>query len=177
MRCVLLELPDGSRHEVELSGAPEGARHVYTAHLPGGALTAEVTWQGHGAGRLRFRDRVLPFHVHRDGAQIAVWLAGRTYRLSRVARTAQRTADRASGPRVAELRAPMPGSVLKIHVAVGESFAAHAPLVIMESMKMELPLSLPHGGRVGAVLSREGQMVELGAVLLRLEDEDDADAT
>jgi 3-methylcrotonyl-CoA carboxylase alpha subunit len=75
-----------------------------------------------------------------------------------------------------DLTAPMPGTVLKVLVAPGQRFEAHAPLVVMESMKMEMTLSAPHAGRVGMIECRPGQLVAMGAVLMRFNEGGDGGA-
>jgi acetyl-CoA carboxylase biotin carboxyl carrier protein len=60
------------------------------------------------------------------------------------------------------------GTVWKIEVAVGDSVAAEQPLVILESMKMEMPVEAPEAGRVSRVAVTEGQAVEEGDVLVEL---------
>ncbi len=71
----------------------------------------------------------------------------------------------------------MPGTILKVFVSVGQRFEAHAPLVVMESMKMEMTLSAPHPGKVKEVACRPGQLVAMGAVLMRFDEKGDAGAT
>jgi acetyl-CoA carboxylase biotin carboxyl carrier protein len=61
------------------------------------------------------------------------------------------------------------GTVWKIPVAVGEQVLADQTLVILESMKMEMPIEAPEAGRVSRVLVIEGQSVEEGEILLTLE--------
>jgi acetyl-CoA carboxylase biotin carboxyl carrier protein len=60
------------------------------------------------------------------------------------------------------------GTVWKIEVAVGDSVAAEQPLVILESMKMEMPVEAPEAGRVSRVVVTEGQAVEEGDLLVEL---------
>ena len=57
------------------------------------------------------------------------------------------------------------GSVWKVEVAVGDSVAAGDVLLILESMKMEIPLEAPVAGRVAALLVRVEDAVEEGQVL------------
>lgn len=47
-----------------------------------------------------------------------------------------------------ELESEVTGSVWKIHVAVGDSVSAGQELMILESMKMEIPVEAPSAGRV-----------------------------
>ena len=66
--------------------------------------------------------------------------------------------------------APMPGTVIKVHVHEGSTVKAHQPLVVLEAMKMETPLTSPYDATVRAVHVQEGDRVARGAVLVELED-------
>jgi acetyl-CoA carboxylase biotin carboxyl carrier protein len=61
------------------------------------------------------------------------------------------------------------GTVWKIEVKAGDEVAEEQTLVILESMKMEMPVEAPESGRVAKVLVSEGQAVEEGDVLVTLE--------
>jgi acetyl-CoA carboxylase biotin carboxyl carrier protein len=63
------------------------------------------------------------------------------------------------------VRAEMPGIVSKIVAAPGDSVDAGDALVIMESMKMEIPVESPISGVVDAVLVNEGQQIDEGEVV------------
>jgi acetyl-CoA carboxylase biotin carboxyl carrier protein len=60
------------------------------------------------------------------------------------------------------------GTVWKIQVAVGDTVEAEQSLVILESMKMEMPVEAPEPGRVQRIAVTEGQAVEEGEVLIEL---------
>jgi acetyl-CoA carboxylase biotin carboxyl carrier protein len=60
------------------------------------------------------------------------------------------------------------GTVWKIEVKVGEQVAEGQTLVILESMKMEMPLEAPAAGAVQTVHVTEGQAVNEGDVLVTL---------
>jgi acetyl-CoA carboxylase biotin carboxyl carrier protein len=66
------------------------------------------------------------------------------------------------------VRAHITGTVWKIEVAVGDVVTEGQTLVILESMKMEMPVEAPAAGRISALLTREGASVEEGAVLLEM---------
>ena len=61
------------------------------------------------------------------------------------------------------------GSVWKVEVAVGQSVQAGDTLLIVESMKMEIPVEAPSGGTVTEVLVAEGDAVADGQWLIRLD--------
>lgn len=60
------------------------------------------------------------------------------------------------------------GTVWKIEVKPGDSVEEGQTLVIIESMKMEMPVESPSAGKVESVAVTEGQAVDEGAVLLTL---------
>jgi acetyl/propionyl-CoA carboxylase alpha subunit len=66
--------------------------------------------------------------------------------------------------------APMPGTVIRLLVGAGDSVRARQPLVVLEAMKMETPLTSPYDAVVRAVHVAEGERVAGGAVLVELED-------
>jgi len=80
-------------------------------------------------------------------------------------------------PAVEEVRggclAPMPGKILRVHVAPGATVAKGEPLVILEAMKMEHEVLAPHAGVVRAVHVEPGQQVEAGTVLVALDEPGD----
>jgi biotin carboxyl carrier protein len=62
----------------------------------------------------------------------------------------------------------MPGTVLAVTVAIGDEVAAHDPLVVLEAMKMEMPVLAPFTATVTAVHVEPGDQVASGAVLVEL---------
>jgi biotin carboxyl carrier protein len=68
-----------------------------------------------------------------------------------------------------ELKAPMPGLLVRLLCAVGDEVASGQPLAVLQAMKMENELSLPRGGRVAEVRALAGQTVEQGQVLVVVE--------
>jgi acetyl-CoA carboxylase biotin carboxyl carrier protein len=68
-----------------------------------------------------------------------------------------------------EVPAHITGTVWKIEKRVGELVAAGEPLVILESMKMEVPLESPVAGRVVEMRCKPSQAVTEGDVLVVLE--------
>lgn len=69
-----------------------------------------------------------------------------------------------------DILAHITGTVWKIEVEVGDEVEEDEDLVILESMKMEMPISAPFDGVVKEILIAEGDTVEEGQVLLRFEE-------
>jgi acetyl-CoA carboxylase biotin carboxyl carrier protein len=67
------------------------------------------------------------------------------------------------------VEAPVTGSVWKIECAVGDEVAEGDVLVILESMKMEIPVEAEADGRVAQLLCAEGDAVSDGQPLVGLE--------
>ncbi len=126
-------------------------------------------------GLLRIDGRQHPYSTIRTKDRIEVWVAGRTYSFTVQPTGPRRAGDAASAGVKDVVTAPMPGRVLAVRATVGQTFAAHDPLVVLESMKMELSLAAPHAGVVREVLCSEGETVELGAALVRISRLDDED--
>ncbi len=68
-----------------------------------------------------------------------------------------------------QVEAQIAGNVWKIEKAVGDQVEEEDVLIIIESMKMEIPVESPCAGRVAEIRVEEGQSVEEGAVLAVIE--------
>ncbi len=92
-------------------------------------------------------------------------------------RKVPRFVDPASQVAEGSLLAPMPGTVVGVHAAVGDNVTEGQTLLVMEAMKMQHTIAAPYAGVVSELAASEGQQVEAGAVLavvaadMELEDE------
>jgi biotin carboxyl carrier protein len=160
----------GEAISVNLERADQKPGTSHFALIDNRRQPVELELLGTGEGWLRVGGRVHPFFCHREGDHLQLWLAGRVHAVEIVHDTPQRASAEAGAPRSEALTAPMPGAVLKVLATPGKCFKAHQPLVIMESMKMELTLSLPHSGRVRKLSCEPGELVDMGAVLVEIDD-------
>jgi acetyl-CoA carboxylase biotin carboxyl carrier protein len=69
---------------------------------------------------------------------------------------------------MAGVEAHITGTVWKIEVAVGDAVSEGQTVVILESMKMEMPVEAMGAGKVSAIKVTQGQAVEEGAALVEL---------
>ena len=68
-----------------------------------------------------------------------------------------------------EIRSEVAGTVFQVEVSAGTRVAAGDTLLILESMKMEIPVDAPRDGTVVKVAVAEKEVVKEGQVLLVLE--------
>jgi acetyl/propionyl-CoA carboxylase alpha subunit len=111
--------------------------------------------------------------VHRVGDAV--------YLDSPLGSTELREVERFPEPQASEeagsLHAPMPGTVVRVEVADGQSVAAGTVIVVLEAMKMEHAVRAPHDGVVASLSATVGQTVDTGEVLAVVHDTNaDADA-
>ena len=103
------------------------------------------------------------------------WVNGRTFRWPHLAQregTAEALADNATGAS-ADIASTMPATVSQVAVTVGQRVSRGDTLMMLEAMKMEIPLRAPRNAHVAAIHCAEGDTVEPGAILVDLADPDD----
>ena len=77
--------------------------------------------------------------------------------------------ERSAAGGESRVTAPMPGTVIRVEDAAGDHVEARRPLLVLEAMKMETPLTAPFAATVKAVHVEEGDRVAGGALLVELE--------
>lgn len=73
-----------------------------------------------------------------------------------------------------EVLSPMPGAVVRILVAKGDTVAAGQTVAVVEAMKMQNDVAAVRGGRVAAIRTEAGAVVDQGAVLVVLDEAGEA---
>jgi len=81
----------------------------------------------------------------------------------------QRPGRRRTSAHHASLSSPMPATVRRILVEPGAHVSKGDTLLVLEAMKMELPVRAPADGIVAVVSCREGDLVQAGVTLVELE--------
>ena len=69
-----------------------------------------------------------------------------------------------------EVVAPMVGKVIKVLVEVGQEVSEDDPIVMLEAMKVEMPVVAPEDGTVATIKVKEGDTVEGDQLLVELDD-------
>jgi len=67
------------------------------------------------------------------------------------------------------VEAQVAGNLWKIEKSVGDNVAVDDVIMIIESMKMEIPVEAPCAGKICEIRVEEGETIEEGAVLARIE--------
>ena len=70
-----------------------------------------------------------------------------------------------------EVRAELIGSLWRVLATVGQRVAVEEEVMILESMKMEIPVLAPVAGTVHAILAAEGDVVQEGQTLLVIDED------
>ena len=154
---VVLEARSAERFEARL-GAGEGAAAtpVPVRILEREAEGLAIEYQGRRV-HARFCELDGTLHVFREGRHLAL----------RAVQTDD-TLQAAKGAEAGSLRTPLPGTVVAVHVEVGEQVEAGAALVTVEAMKMEHTLKAPQAGRIERIAYAVGDRVPADSALIEL---------
>ena len=140
--------------------------------LPGGEIDLAITPQDAQGGWCRSSDgNSHAFFWSWAGNSLHLWVDGNLFIYERV--ESRRQLDRGSTGDGGEsyITAPMPGTVQKILVTVGDSIERGQTVIILESMKMELEINAHRSGVVKRIPVEQGSQVDKGMRLLELEEQ------
>jgi biotin carboxyl carrier protein len=82
----------------------------------------------------------------------------------------ERRGRRSAGQTRQVLTAPMPATVIKLLVSAGQKVQKSDTVVVLEAMKMELPIRALADATVAAIHVREGELVQADATLIEFEE-------
>jgi acetyl/propionyl-CoA carboxylase alpha subunit len=147
-----------TEHQLWLERAGEG----YRLHLGERALQVALE-----AGVLRLAGAAQDVTVAVDGDLVHVHLDGAAWTI-RYHDPVERHGAQHGGAADDIAQAPMPGTVVSVHVADGQSVARGDTLVVIESMKLETAIKAARDGIVAAVHVAQGQSFDRAAPLVTL---------
>lgn len=126
----------------------------------------EIASEGRGSLRITVAERSTTAWAVAADDVTWVFVDGRVFELVEV-RPGDR--DKATGHgHQGSLTAPMPATVRRVAVKVGDTVTRGDTLVILEAMKMELPVRASAPGIIRAVHCHEGELVQPGLVLIEI---------
>ena len=132
-------------------------------------MTTDPTVIPLGDGRFQLVDgsrRRIAYAVA-DSARVWVFIEGRVYTVGEAAVTS--APRHSSHDDETALSSPMPATVVDIRVQPGDRVTRGDVLVMLEAMKMELPVRAPRDGVVKSIAPRVGDLVQAGIPLLDLD--------
>jgi len=166
---------DGTRY---FAGIGDEWREVVvrgdTVEVDGRETRADIsTLPGSDRQHMRLHERSFALFARKVSDEWVIELEGRLFKVRVEDQRTRHIRELAShalpvdGAR--ELRAPMPGLIVRVEVEVGQDVEEGDALVVMEAMKMENELRADGAGTVVSVDVEPGQAVERDVLLLRLE--------
>ena len=157
----------GERVEIELN---HREHNVIETEIGGRKYVLEAKAVEPGIYWLNWNNRSLEIGVMPSLDGYVVSLAGRQIPVEIVdARTALRRAVQQGHAGVVEIRAPMPGKVVKLLVAEGDELQANQGILVMEAMKMQNEIKSPKKGVVRKLGVSPGAAVSSGDLLATVE--------
>jgi biotin carboxyl carrier protein len=153
--------------------AVEVSRHGagYRVCIGDRCMDAELVEMGRFVKSLRLEDGTqISLVHHREGTMHEISFAGSTVRVEIIdplAARRKRSDDEMSGGGV--IKALMPGRVVRVLVAKGDTVRKGAGLLILEAMKMENEIQAQTDGVVDQLFVEAGQTVDVGAELVHIE--------
>lgn len=132
-----------------------------------GERTFDVEPSGNGMVRIDGEKTVTAWVASAEGVRW-VFVDGHVYEIADQS-TASAPRRRGGGHQGAT-SAPMPATVRKLLVKPGDTVKAGDVLIVLEAMKMELPVRAAGPGKVTAIHCREGELVQPGVTLIDIDD-------
>ncbi|MCL4869554.1 MAG: hypothetical protein KJ063_11340 [Anaerolineae bacterium] len=109
----------------------------------------------------------LRFALHAQGQERQLWFNGQTFTYQRLREQGQTRDSHEDG----SLAATIPAIVSQVLVQVGDVVQSGDRLILLESMKMVIPIQAPYAGTVQAIHCTPGEAVQPGVQLLTLAEE------
>lgn len=141
----------------------------YDTQVNGQATRVHILSEEHGAVTLLVNGQPLRVHIVHDGQRSLAAINGHVYEFSRAGEKKGASRQREAGRLSPEIRSPMPGKILDVRVATGNTVTTGQVLVLVEAMKMENALTAEGAGQVKKIHVATGDLVELGQLLVELE--------
>jgi len=148
----------------------DSTANTVEAIVNGRAYTLETKEIRHGVYWFSWKGRSIEAAVLRADQGHIVSILGHHIPVEFLdSRKALRRAGHADREGVVEVRAPMPGKIVRILVAEGAEVAAHQGIVVMEAMKMQNEIRAPKGGKIRRLAVAEGKAINSADLIALIE--------
>ena len=158
---------EGQRLEIELT---QPGTTALEAEIGGRRYVLETKTVEPGVYWFNWNNRSIEISVGLNGEAYVVCLGGRSVPVEIVdSRAALRRAAQHGHAGMVELRAPMPGKVVKVLVSEGAEVQANQGILVIEAMKMQNEIKSPKTGIVKRIGVKEAAAVNAGDILAVVE--------
>ena len=158
---------EGQRVEVELT---QSGTTALEAEIGGRKYVLEAKTVEPGVYWFSWNNRSIEISVCPNGEAYLVSLGGRSVPVEIVdSRAALRKAAQHGHAGIVEIRAPMPGKVVRVLVSEGALVQANQGILVIEAMKMQNEIKSPKNGIVRMLGVKEGAAVNAGDLLVIVE--------
>ncbi len=153
---------DAHRHAAEISVRDQ----KFTCEIDGEKISGRILQSTPPTYVIRLDDgRVLTCDVTTQGTTTTVSCNGQTWPMAVSEIYGEMSFDNEADGSAAEMRAPMPGRIVAVAVAVGTEVKRGDPVIVIEAMKMQNALTAPSAGSIHVIHVKPGDAVEAGQLL------------
>lgn len=129
----------------------------------GAPVELTIVDQSDGLTVAKLGNRLLRFAAHKQGDKRQLWLNGQTHHYERV-----QVRGGGAAAAAGSLSASIPAVVTDVLVEVGDAVTTGQKLILLESMKMVIPIQAPADGTVTAIHCAAGESVQPGVALVEV---------
>jgi biotin carboxyl carrier protein len=158
---------EGSVRRVEIVGPDVATNGPICAHVDGREIDADIAQIAPDIFSVLVRGRPIEVRLEPSASGLVVHAGDRQFHV-RIADPREWRRGRAGAAELEgrqQVTAPMPGKIVSVLVAAGETVHAGQGLLVVEAMKMQNEIVAPKSGTLEKVLVREGQTVNAGELL------------
>jgi urea carboxylase len=133
----------------------------------------EFSWRDYKAFLTAHAESIGTFQRSRDLAfqqELQRWIADGQLTFDSQVETADESADQSLPDNCAGIESQVAGSVWKVLVNTGDTISVGQPVMVLESMKMEIEVNATHAGKIRKILKAEGNPVAGGSLLMIVEE-------
>ena len=153
---------NGENHAIKLEKQSDGS---FLAIIGEEKYTVSAIQMPDNAWLLHVDGQRFVAHTATEKEMRFVHVEGVQYQLEKSAGRRRRASG---GSTPGSLKAEMPGQVIDVRVAEGDTVTAGQVLVVLEAMKMEIRLTAPYDGTVAKLLVSQGDVVDRGQLLVEV---------
>jgi len=163
---------------MEMTVRIDGEERSVTIQRSGAGYQVSVDGREFGVSDVNLTEGTLAFlvdrrsllaHVSNGTGETLLSIGGRNHRIMREELDTDLPGGTHGGGGDGRIEAPMPGNIVSVAVAEGDTVEAGDPVIVLESMKMQNEITAPIAGVVRKLGCSEGQQVSFGEILAVIE--------